>query len=140
MLALPFENSLYLQFFYSHGLCSVRRSIGMQRYSCRGTHNFGNTVTFPKEEIYGLTSQLRRAAVSIPSNIAEGAARKSEKEFIQFLYISLGSASEVETQLILTGRLLYTENIEPLIQELQIVKKLISGLIRHYKVKCGENE
>jgi len=57
------------------------------------------TKTFPKEELYGLTNQLRRAAVSVPSNIAEGAARQTTKEFVQFLYISLGSVAEVETQL-----------------------------------------
>jgi len=56
------------------------------------------TKLFPKEEMYGLTSQMRRAAVSIPSNIAEGAARKGDKEFIQFLMLSLGSLSELETQ------------------------------------------
>jgi four helix bundle protein len=55
------------------------------------------TKLFPDTEKYGLTSQMRRAAVSIPSNIAEGAARKGDKEFIQFLYISIGSLSELET-------------------------------------------
>ena len=59
------------------------------------------TETFPKEEIYGLTSQIRRAAVSIPSNIGEGAARNSRKEFIQALHVSLGSLAELETQLLL---------------------------------------
>ena len=58
------------------------------------------TQTFPKEEIYGLTSQMRRSAVSIPSNIAEGQARRGNKEFSQFLYVSKGSAAELETQLI----------------------------------------
>ena len=53
------------------------------------------TKKFPKEELYGLTNQVRRSAVSIPSNISEGAARNTEKEFIQFLYIALGSASEL---------------------------------------------
>ena len=53
------------------------------------------TQTFPKEERYGITSQIRRSAVSIPSNIAEGAARSSDKEYIQFLYISLGSLAEL---------------------------------------------
>lgn len=57
------------------------------------------TKSFPKEEIYGLTNQIRRAAVSVPSNIAEGSARQGNKEFIQFLYIALGSLTELETQL-----------------------------------------
>ena len=57
------------------------------------------TKEFPKEELYGLTNQLRRASVSISSNIAEGAARNSNKEFIQFLYIAKGSLSETKSQL-----------------------------------------
>ena len=60
---------------------------------------------FPKEEMYGLTSQMRRCAVSIPSNIAEGAGRKGEKEFTRFLYIALGSISELETQFEISIRL-----------------------------------
>jgi len=91
------------------------------------------TRVFPKEEIYGLTSQLRRAAVSIPSNISEGAARNSSKEFVQFLHIALGSAAEVETQLLIAQRLDYTNNIEKLLDMAITVKKLISGLIGHYK-------
>ena len=62
------------------------------------------TKDFPDDEKFGLTSQMRRAAISIPSNIAEGAARKNTKEYIQFLYYSLGSASEIETQLDLAER------------------------------------
>jgi four helix bundle protein len=68
------------------------------------------TKDFPKEEIYTLTSQIRRSAISIPSNIAEGAARNSKKEFIQFLYIALGSAAELEAQLI--GLIKYLKNRE----------------------------
>jgi len=93
------------------------------------------TKGFPKEEVYGLTSQLRRAAVSIPSNIAEGAARNSEKEFVQFLHIALGSAAEAETQMLIAQRLGYMSDIESLLDRVVSVKKLISGLIGHYKAK-----
>jgi len=62
---------------------------------------------FPAHEQYGLTSQIRPSAISIPSNIAEGAARNSDKDFVRFLYVSLGSLAEMETQLIIAGRLTY---------------------------------
>ena len=65
------------------------------------------TGAFPKEEMYGLAAQIRRSAISIPSNIAEGAARKGNAEFIQFLNISLGSLSELETQILIAKRLDY---------------------------------
>ena len=65
------------------------------------------TSRFPKEELYGIVSQMRRAAVSIPSNIAEGQSRQHKSEFIQFLSIAKGSLSELETQLIISGRLKY---------------------------------
>jgi four helix bundle protein len=62
------------------------------------------TTSFPASEVYGLTSQLRRAAVSAPSNIAEGAARNSKKDFQRFLFVTRGSLAEVETQLLIAGR------------------------------------
>lgn len=65
------------------------------------------TQSFPTEEVYGITSQMRRAAISIPSNIAEGYGRGHDKEIIHFLYISLGSASELETQLIISNDIHY---------------------------------
>lgn len=90
------------------------------------------TRNFPKEELYGLTSQIRRATVSIPSNIAEGHGRNSDKELVRFLFISLGSASELETQLIISFRLgLINENtfseFEQLINELI---RMLTSLIR----------
>lgn len=85
------------------------------------------TLAFPKEEVYGLTSQIRRAAVSIPSNIAEGAARKSNKEFLQFLSISLGSLSEVETQSQLAIRLGFISEDANLNHLIVTVRKLLLG-------------
>lgn len=71
---------------------------------------FEITKKFPKEEQYGLTSQIRRSGISVPSNIAEGAGRNSPKEFRQFLGISNGSASELDTQLIIANRLSFISN------------------------------
>ena len=90
---------------------------------------------FPKEELYGLISQIRRSAVSIPSNIAEGAARNSEKEFIQFLYISLGSLSELETELIISKNLGYLKDEKEitLMQQIDSIRKMLSGLIHSIK-------
>jgi four helix bundle protein len=93
------------------------------------------TGTFPKEEIYGLSNQMRRAAVSIPSNIAEGAARNSKKEFIQFLHIALGSGAELETQLIIAGNLEFAQEIESFLKKLTTIKKMVNGLIYHLKGK-----
>lgn len=91
------------------------------------------TKIFPKEEIYGLTQQLRRAVVSISSNIAEGAARNSNKEFVQFLYIALGSLSEVETQLIIANRLNYCNNLSDVNVMLINIRKKLLGLIKYVK-------
>jgi len=90
------------------------------------------TGQFPKEELFGLSSQMRRAAVSIPSNIAEGHGINSEKELIRFLYIALGSASELETQLLLSNKLgfLEDESFNKLNQINNEVVKMLVSLIR----------
>jgi four helix bundle protein len=84
----------------------------------------------PKEETYALSDQLRRAVVSIPSNIAEGFGRNSTKEYIQFLYIALGPASEVETQIIIGQKIGYFQNINCYIEDISEIKKMLNGLIR----------
>ncbi len=88
------------------------------------------TACFPKEEVYGLTSQMRRAAVSIPSNIAEGAARGGNKEFHQFLVIARGSLMELETQLLLSRELGYPAEHSSLLERINKVYALLNGLIR----------
>jgi four helix bundle protein len=99
------------------------------------TNVYQITKGFPKEEIYGLTNQLRRASVSIPSNIAEGAARSHNKEFVQFLFIALGSASEIETQLVISKNLKFIGEKEylKLNEEIVEIRKMLNGLIKSIK-------
>jgi len=99
------------------------------------------TENFPKEEKFGLTSQVRRAAVSVPANIAEGAGRKFPKEFAHFLSNAQGSTSEVETELLIAHRLGYLSRSNFL--ELQIsldkIGQMLHGLSRHLKLKSAGN-
>jgi four helix bundle protein len=89
------------------------------------------TRCYPKDEMYGLINQLRRAAVSVPSNIAEGAARSTKREFNQFLHISLGSLSEIETQLFISTNLGYLkrEDSEAQLSKLTEIRRILIGLI-----------
>ena len=87
------------------------------------------TTTFPAGEAYGLTNQMRRSAISVPSNIAEGAARGSKKEFLQFLTIARGSLSELETQVILAKELGFIKNDHSLHSKIESVFGLLGGLI-----------
>jgi four helix bundle protein len=96
------------------------------------TSVYERTKYFPKKEWYCIVSQIRRAAISIPSNIAEGCARKNTKEYIQFLYVSLGSAAELETQLIISSNLGFidkkeTENLQKHLEE---IIRMPTGLIK----------
>ena len=90
--------------------------------------------TFPAQEMYGLTNQMRRAAVSIPANIAEGAARSGNKEYLHFLSIARGSLSELDTHIqiaVMLGYLTESQNLQDLVN---IVGKLLSGLTKKLKV------
>jgi four helix bundle protein len=93
------------------------------------------TKHFPKEELFGLTNQLKRAAVSITSNIAEGFSRNSYKEKIQFYSISLGSTTEIQNQLLVARDIKYLERgrFDSVAKQSIIVNKLINGLIRKSK-------
>lgn len=88
------------------------------------------TATFPKEELYGLVSQLRRCTISIPSNIAEGQGRGSDPDFARLLWIAHGSVREAETQLIISERLgfLKKQNAEVLLEKASEIGRLITGL------------
>lgn len=93
------------------------------------------SANFPKEERYGLASQMRRAAVSIPSNIAEGTARKSNKELLQFISIAMGSVAELETQYLIAIRLGYDNEENKMMTLIIDVKKLLLGFRNYIKGK-----
>ena len=97
------------------------------------------TRQFPAEEKFGITSQIRRASVSVPVNIAKGAARKGLKEFIHFLHISLGSLSELDTLILLSKELNFItdKNFEQLIEKLDVIGKLIYGLIKNLESRLA---
>lgn len=90
------------------------------------------TERFPSSEQFGLRSQVRRVAVSIPSNIAEGAARQTKKEFLNFLHVAKGSLSELDTQLEIARRLEYLDQArwEALDERLERIDRMLSGLVR----------
>lgn len=92
------------------------------------------TSTFPGNEIFGLSNQMRRAAVSVPSNIAEGCGRKSHKERLRFLYFARGSMFEIEAQcyLALDRNYIEEENFKVIYGTLQSCKRLLNGFINHY--------
>ena len=95
------------------------------------------TDKFPRPEQYGLVGQIHRAAISIPSNIAEGAARHTKKEFLNYLHIAQASLSELDTQIELASRLSYIDQIsrDTLDERMERIDKTITGLIRHLLAK-----
>ena len=101
-----------------------QKGIELTKEVCSLTHHF------PAEEKFGLVSQLRRAAVSVPSNVAEGQARRSSAEFSQFLSVSLGSLAELETQLIIASELGITSGteIDPLLSRIHELQKMLHSL------------
>ncbi len=92
------------------------------------------TKMFPKEELYGLASQMQRTVVSIPSDIAEGNERNSSKEFSQFLRIARGSLAELETQIIISEKLGYTnqKQITPILNDCYEIGRMINGLLAKF--------
>jgi len=99
------------------------------------TKVYEHTKRFPSDEKFGLTSQIRRAAVSIPANIAEGAARQHDKEFVQFLFVAQSSSSELETELLIAQKLGYLDELHyrKLYEEINKIARMIIGLTNHIR-------
>jgi four helix bundle protein len=101
---------------------------------------YGLTAAFPKDEVYGMTTQIRRAAVSIAANIAEGHGRENSGSFVQFLRMSQGSLKELETHLVLSTRvrLVRTADVEPLLEQCDRLGRMLRSLIRSIQRKQSE--
>jgi len=99
------------------------------------TKIYKTTETFPKEETFGLASQIRRSSVSISSNIAEGSGRESTKDFLRFLYISLGSLFEMQTQLEIAKNIIYIneEEFNNLYEDSREIERMLASLIKKLK-------
>jgi four helix bundle protein len=110
---------------------TYRDLIAWQRAMALVTQVYRATETFPRREIYGLTNQLRRAAVSVPSNIAEGKGRRSKKEYLQFLFKARGSLFEVETELEISNNLGYigADQYVAIAEQSGSVARVLGGLI-----------
>jgi four helix bundle protein len=113
-------------------MAGYRDLIASQKAMALAERVYRVTDSFPKQEQFGLTSQVRRAAVSIASNIAEGYGRLGKVEFARFLRIALGSAREVETQIILAGRLKFADRdaLAEILHSTEEVAKIIRGLLK----------
>lgn len=120
---------------YQRVMDNFRNLIVWRRAVELATSIYRKTLNFPKSELYGLTSQIRRAAISISSNIAEGAGRRSSKEFANFLSISYGSACELETQLLIAKNLGYlkSDDFKNLFSEIDEIQKMLYTLEKKQK-------
>jgi four helix bundle protein len=123
------------------GVIQSYRDLGVwQKAMALSVSCYRLTKLFPKDEMYGMTSQIRRAAVSVAANIAEGHGRESTKSFIHFLQISQGSLKELETHFILASEveLARKEAVEPLLAASDELGRMLRGLIRSLQAKIGE--
>jgi four helix bundle protein len=118
---------------------NYRDLIAWQKTKTLALNVYHRTRRFPKDEIYGLSSQMRRAAVSVPSNIAEGKGRYSQKEFVQFLYHARGSLLELETQLSIARDLESIDQpvFETLDSETEELGRILNGLINRFQPHKG---
>ena len=100
------------------------------------------TKNFPKEEMFGLTNQIRRCAVSVPSNIAEGCGRDTPKQLINFLNIAMGSLCELETQLLISKELHYIkqQNSKEILNNIDEIGKMINGLRKNLIMKLNQSK
>jgi len=114
---------------------SYREQFIWQRSVDLAVNCYGLTQHFPKSELYGLTSQIRRSAVSVASNIAEGYGRRTKNEYVQFLHISLGSLRELDTQLIIAQRVNLADNklFTPLINEVEEMQRIMVATVKKLK-------
>ena len=116
-------------------MSNYRKLLIWQKSISLVTKIYTSTKKFPKEEIFGLTSQIRRSSISIPSNIAEGSGRESNKDFIRFLYISLGSLFEMQTQLEIAKNIEYLteEEFNNLYEDSREIERMLVSLIKKLK-------
>ena len=96
------------------------------------------TETYPQSELFGLTNQIRRSVISIPSNIAEGSVKHSDKESLRFLDIALGSLAELDTQLLISQNLNLINNYDTIEQQISKVRALLIGLAKYYEKQLND--
>jgi len=102
------------------------------------TYIYQITKTFPKEEVFGLVSQIRRCVVSVPSNIAEGIVKHSDKETLRYLDIAVGSLAELDTQMLIAINLGYINDYEIIEQKISKVRALLTGLIKYFDKQIND--